>query len=344
MSEKPFMRALKGEVQATPPIWLMRQAGRYLPEYRALREKTGSFLDMCYTPDLAVEITLQPIRRYAFDAAILFSDILVIPDALGREVRFVAGEGPRLNPIVDLSDLPVFDPDRLDAHLDPVYRAVKGLADSLPDRVALIGFAGAPWTIATYMIEGRSGADFLTVRDLAYRDPQGFERLMDCLVRATGHYLSRQIEAGAEAVKIFDSWSGVLAASEFEKWVIEPFVRLVKLLKGRYPEVPILGFPRGCGVHYADFSMKTDIDALAVDHMTPLAWLHERLPENVVIQGNLDPLLLRLGGDAMTETAKSIVIACKNRPHVFNLGHGVMPDTDPDHVSRLIDTVRNGAV
>lgn len=337
---KPFLRALAGETLASPPIWLMRQAGRYLPEYRQTRAKAGSFLDLCYTPDLAIEVTLQPLRRYGFDAAILFSDILVIPDALGQKVSFREGEGPTLTPIRSARDLDALDVDSFLSRLDPVMKTVSGLAKAIPATTALIGFAGAPWTVATYMIEGGGSKDFTTVKRAMWENPDLFARLIDIIGSATTRYLIAQIEAGAEALQLFDSWAGILPEEEFNLWVIEPTKKIVSAIKSKYPKIPIIGFPKGSGILYKDYSEKTAVDGLSIDASVPLDWAAEVLQPHVTIQGNLDPALLLVGGQPMTKAVDRIKKMLGKGPFIFNLGHGITPAVAPETVSELIAHVR----
>jgi len=346
---KNLLRVLNGEALDVPPVWLMRQAGRYLPEYRAVRARAGSFLDVCYTPELAEEVTLQPIRRFGFDAAILFADILLVPHALGQELRFVEGEGPRLDPLGDVAGLGRLKPvDEIDEVLAPVYAAVARLAHSLPDEVTLIGFAGAPWTVASYMIAGRGTPDQGPARAWMYRDRQGFSRLIDLITEATIHYLDRQIAAGAEVVMLFDSWAGSLAPEMFARFSIAPAKKIVAVLKARHSQVPVIGFPRGAGAMYPRFASATGVAAVALDSAVPLDWAREMMSPSgerpgspgVALQGNLDPMLMVTGGAALTEAAKGIVGAMRGAPHIFNLGHGITPDADPAHVEQLLRAVR----
>ena len=335
---KPLLRALAGETVFPPPTWLMRQAGRYLPEYRATRAKAKTFLDLCLSPELAAEITLQPVRRFGFDAAILFSDILVVPHALGRRVGFVEGAGPKLDPIRP-TDLAKLDKGGIRAALAPVFETVHLLRRQLPAATALIGFAGAPWTVATYMIEGGSGRDFSASKRFALGNPEDFGKLIGVLVEATSEYLLGQVEAGAEALQLFDSWAGVLGESEFRRWSIEPTRAIVERLKAAYPQVPIIGFPRGAGMLYADYARETGVDALSLDTGVPLTFaraLQARLP----VQGNLDPQLVVVGGEAMRREAGAILAALGEAPFVFNLGHGIVPETPPEHVAELLRIVR----
>jgi len=343
---KRLLRVLQGEALEVPPIWLMRQAGRYLPEYRAVRARAGSFLDLCYTPELAEEVTLQPIRRFGFDAAILFADILLVPHALGQDLRFVEGEGPRLEPVADRQALGRLRPiGEIDGVLAPVYQTVARLKLSLPPEVALIGFAGAPWTVATYMVAGRGTPDQGPARQWMYRDPDGFGALIERITRATIHYLDRQIVAGAEVVKLFDSWAGVLAPDMFRRFALAPAREIVAALKARHPQVPVIGFPRGAGAMYADYARGTGVAAVALDSAVALDWARAELSPaegraGVALQGNLDPMLMVTGGTALTETARRMVAQMRGVPYVFNLGHGITPDADPEHVAQLVDAVR----
>lgn len=324
----------------------MRQAGRYLPEYREIRSKVGGFLDLCYTPDLAIEVTMQPIRRYGFDAAILFSDILVIPHALGQDVRFVEGEGPKLAPLRDGRDLEVLSVERLRSEKSPlhaVYEAVAGIRRALPPKVALIGFAGAPWTVACYMVEGGTSRDFHTVKRWALGDPDGFSRLMDILVEGTVDHLLRQVEAGAEAVQLFDSHAGVLPDDAYERWIVEPNARIVSALRKKHPDLPVIGFPRGSGPRYVDFVKATGVSAVSIDSAIPAAWAAEQLQPLAVVQGNLDPVLLLNGGSAMRDGVRHILDRLGNGPMIFNLGHGVIKETPPEHVAELVACVRSGS-
>ncbi len=339
MTEKKFLQVLGGARTATPPIWMMRQAGRYLPEYRELRRQAESFLDFCYTPSMAVEATLQPLRRYDFSAAILFSDILVVPDALGQRVWFEAGAGPKLEPVERSDPLAGLGLDNFHQHLANVYEAVSRLRAKLPGEVALIGFAGAPWTVATYMAEGGSSRDYAEVRGWAYNDPEKFQALIDLLVEATAAYLIRQAEAGAEALQLFDSWAGVLSEAQFRRWSVDPAKRIVEAVKAAHPHIPVIGFPRGAGALYADYVRGTGVDAVSLDVSVPLGWAADHLQSRTVVQGNLDNLLLAAGGEALDEEVGRIVEAFAGGPHVFNLGHGIIPSTPPEHVGRVVDLV-----
>lgn len=340
---KPFLQTLRGETLGKPPIWLMRQAGRYLPEYRALRQKARDFVHFCLTPDLAVEATLQPIRRYGMDAAILFADILLVPFALGQDLAFVEGEGPKLPPIRDLAGLERLSAGRLMETLRPVTETVRGVREGLPENVALIGFAGAPWTVATYMVEGEGGTDHSALRRLAWAEPAFFAKLMDILVEATSAYLIAQVDAGAEALQLFDTWAGSVPGPLFDAAVIMPAARIVAAVKAHRPDVPIIGFPRGAGLHLARYVRETGVDGVGIDLMTSMAEAAGQVPLSVAVQGNLDPMLLLEGGARMEAEARHLVSAMRDRPYVFNLGHGVVPQTPPDHVARLVDVVRGAA-
>jgi uroporphyrinogen decarboxylase len=338
---KPMLRALNGEILARPPVWLMRQAGRYLPEYRAVRKNVADFLELCFTPELAIEVTLQPIRRYGFDAAILFCDILVVPHGMGQKVAFREGEGPVLEPVRSVADLQRLDAAPVRERLASVYGAVRGIAAALPAEVALIGFAGSPWTVATYMVEGGTSRDFATIRLWAYRDPEGFSQLIDLLVTATIEHLSAQIEAGVEIVQLFDTWAGILPEAAFRRFVIEPTRRIVQALAARHPGVPIIGFPRGAGFLAEAYATETGVTAIGLDATMPLSVARE-LQAARPVQGNLDPLLLVAGGAAMERELRGILAALSGGPFVFNLGHGIVPQTPPENVQRLVDIVRHG--
>ena len=342
-SEKRFIRALKGEALTVPPLWLMRQAGRYLPEYRELRANSPDFLDFCYTPDQTVEATLQPLRRYDFDAAILFSDILVIPDALGQSVAFKEGEGPVLEPIRDASGVNALSMDRLHDHLSPVYETVSRLASDIPETTSLIGFSGAPWTLATYMVEGHGSKDYQAARTWAFdgtHTDNGFSDLMSLLVDAISDYLIAQVEHGAEALQLFDTWAGVLSASQFERWVIEPTTEIVRRLKAAHPDVPVIGFPRGAGIMYPEFVRRTGVDGVSLDNSIPLDWAAEHIQPLCTVQGNLDNMALLAGGDALETETRQILDTLGDGPFIFNLGHGILPQTPPEHVARLVEIIR----
>lgn len=337
---KPLLKSLRGETQGRPPFWLMRQAGRYLPEYRATRAKAGSFLDLCYSPDLAEEVTLQPLRRFGMDAAILFADILLVPHALGQALSYREGEGPVLDPVRSLSDLSNLSFNRFHETLAPVYETVSRLSKSIPKDCTLIGFAGAPWTVACYMVEGRGSKDYGHIKRWIFRDADGFGALVDILVKGTTDYLLRQIEAGAEAIQIFDTWAGVLPDNEFRNWSINPTRRIVEGLKARYPHVPIIGFPRGAGANIIEYVKETGVDAVGLDTGVPLHWAARELQPLVPVQGNLDPLLLVEGGAAMERRIAEILDAFGKKPFIFNLGHGITPETPPENVARLAELIR----
>ncbi len=339
-SSKPFLRALAGETLTPPPFWLMRQAGRYLPEYRATRAEAGSFLDLCYNSELACEVTLQPLRRYGFDAAILFSDILVVPDALRQHVAFKEGEGPVLTPIRSAEDLSGLDISGLHDHLAPVYETVRKLSAAIPKTTALIGFAGAPWTVATYMIEGSGSKDFAKAKGMMFGQPELFARLMDLLVQATGDYLIRQIDNGAEAIQIFDTWAGALPEDMFERWVIGTTRTLVERIRAERPGVPVIGFPRGAGVLYKRYVAETKVSGVSLDPSVPLDWAAAELQTKCTVQGNLDPILLVAGGEAMDAGIDRVLKALGKGPFIFNLGHGITPPSPPDNVARLAERVK----
>ena len=349
MAERLLMRALAGETLPVPPVWMMRQAGRYLPEYRATREKAGDFLSLCYTPELAAEVTLQPIRRFGFDAAILFADILLVPHALGAELWFVPGEGPRLSTVTSGADFARLRPaDEIDARLAPVYETVRILRRELPADVPLIGFAGAPWTVATYMVAGRGTPDQAPAHALKDRDRATFEALIARLTEATIGYLSRQIDAGAEVVKIFDSWAGSLRGADFDAYAVAPVRRIVSALKARHPGVPVIAFPREAGERYEGFASATGADCVALDSAVDAAWAARAVQgaagtgggRKVCVQGNLDPRHLVTGGADLVAETRRIVRAFSGGPHIFNLGHGITPDADPENVATMIATVR----
>lgn len=345
-TDKTIIRAWKGE-KTRPVWWLMRQAGRYLPEYRELRKEAGGFLEMVYNPDRASEITLQPIRRYGMDAAILFSDILVIPQALGQPLKFETGEGPVLDSVIGPDDLAKLNLQEIDRTLAPIYDTVSAVASKL-DRegftdTALIGFAGAPWTIACYMTEGRGSRDFHAAKSWAARDPESFGKLISIITTATIHYLSRQIEAGAQAVQIFDSWSGVLDTAMFRRWSIDPTATLVKELKARYPGVPVIGFPRGAGEKAKDYFAFTGVDTVGLDYTMDAGWARDNLQPMGCVQGNMDPVYLLAGGVEMERAARHVLDSFSGGPFVFNLGHGVIKETSPDHVEKLGRMIREYA-
>ena len=341
-SSKLFLRALAGEKLATSPIWLMRQAGRYLPEYRETRKKAGGFLDLCYSPELAVEVTLQHIQRYGFDAAIMFSDILVIPHALGQNVWFEEGVGPRLDPISDREALKALDRSKVLDHLAPVFETLKGLKVELPSETALIGFAGAPWTVASYMVGGKGSPDQGAAKAWAYRDPEGFQVLIDLLVEVTGDYLEAQVKAGAEVLQIFDTWAGSLPAVQFRRFCLEPLKSLRARLKKSCPEIPIIAFPRGAGAAYESYFREAGVSAVSIDTSVDPVWAAQTLQKIGAVQGNLDPLLLVAGGDEMDRAIDHLLEVMANGPFIFNLGHGIVPQTPPEHVERLVARVRGG--
>lgn len=342
---KIFLKALKGETCARPPFWFMRQAGRYLPEYMEIRKKAKNFLDFCYTPELAAEATLQPIRRYGMDAAILFSDILVLPDALGCDVTFEEGRGPALKPIVRAADIEKLSDCNFLENLTPVFETLRNVKAALAENVSMIGFAGAPWTVAVYMVEGHGGTDGGTIRRWAYEDEEGFARLIDLLVTATTAYLIEQIKNGAEAVQLFDSWAGMLPENQFHRWVIEPTRIIVNKIREIYPYIPIIGFPRAAGVLFKPFVEKTGVDGINIDCGVPLDWAVSILQSRCTVQGNMDNQVLVVGGRAMEEAAKCILNRLAGGPFIFNLGHGVLPETPPENVARLAAVIKdwNGA-
>lgn len=320
----------------------MRQAGRYLPEYRQTRARAGSFLDLCYTPELAVEVSLQPIRRFGFDAAILFSDILVIPDALGQQVRFEENTGPVLSPPVTSGEaISRLRPEGVIGHLAPVFETLRMLKHKLSPQTALIGFAGAPWTVASYMVAGEGIRDQAPARAFAYRDPEGFARLIDMLAVVTADYLIAQVEAGAEVLQLFDTWAGALPELEFRRWCLLPARQIIRLVHARYPDVPVIGFPRGAGPLYLDFCRETGVEGISIDTAMPLNWAREHLQPQVTVQGNLDPLLLVAGGLAMRNEALRILQTFGGARFIFNLGHGIVPQTPLQHVAELVSLVKD---
>jgi len=334
-----LLDTLRGENSSQRPIWLMRQAGRYLPEYRALRTEKGGFLALVYDTNAAAEITLQPVRRFGFDGAILFSDILIVPYAMGQDLQFLAGEGPKLSPrLVDhaLEGL-VAVPERL----SPIYETVRKVRAALTPQQTMLGFAGSPWTVATYMVAGEGSRDQHDTRAMAYRDPAAFQAIIDAIVVVTIEYLCGQIEAGAEAVQLFDSWAGSLAPAQFERWVIAPNAAIVSALKARHPATPIIGFPKGSGEKLPAYARETGVDAVGIDETIDPLWAARELPEGLPVQGNLDPLLLLSGGDELDQQARRVLDAFADRPHVFNLGHGIGQHTPIAHVERLLETVRH---
>lgn len=332
---KPLLRSLAGETLSTPPWWLMRQAGRYLPEYRQVRAKARDFIELCLSPAPAAEVTMQPVRRYGMDGAILFSDILMLPYGLGQKVSFHEGEGPLLEPIEDHKSLIPFDRDRVISRLEPVLETIRRVKEMLGAQTALIGFAGAPWTVATYMVEGGSSRDFQRVRGWAYRDPAGFAALIELLVESTTAYLAAQIEAGAEVVQLFDSWAGILPEAAFERWVIAPTSRIVAQLKRRFSDHPVIGFPRAAGLYYERYVKETGVDGIGLDTAMPAGYGARVLQPLATVQGNLDPMLLMVGGAALVDGVIQLRRELGRGPYVFNLGHGVLPETPPENVEML---------
>jgi uroporphyrinogen decarboxylase len=338
--EKLLVRALRGEAVERAPFWLMRQAGRYLPEYREIRKEVPDFLSLCYSPDLAVEVTLQPIRRFGMDAAILFSDILVVPDALGVKVAFQQGEGPVLEPIRTSQALDQLSLERLHDHLSPVYATLSRLRTALPPETALIGFAGAPWTLAAYVVEGGGSKDFAAARTLARREPELFGRLIDLLSDAIVAFLDRQVQAGAEVLQLFDSWAGALPPDQLERWGVAPVRRIIAALKARHPGVPVIHFPRGVGLSLGHVARAVGAAGIGLDTAVPMDEAVRLLPPDLCLQGNLDPVDLVAGGAPMLERVAALRQATKGRPWIFNLGHGVLQQTDPGEVQRLSDELR----
>ena len=338
---KPLLAVLGGERSDPVPMWMMRQAGRYLPEYRALREEKGSFLDLVYDSDAAAEVTLQPLERFpGLDAAILFSDILIVPFAIGQNLTFVAGEGPRLTPT--LASNAIEQLTAYPARLNPIYETVRKVKAALPAGKTLIGFAGSPWTVATYMVAGQGSREQAEARRLAYGDPQAFGAIVERIEDVTLDYLSCQVEAGAEALQLFDSWAGSLSPAQFERWVIAPTSRLVAELKKRHPGLPIIGFPKGAGGKLGAYARETAVDAIGLDETVDPLWAAAELPEDLPLQGNLDPLALIAGGEALEIAGRRILDAFAGRPHIFNLGHGILPDTPIAHIEQLIAVVKGG--
>jgi uroporphyrinogen decarboxylase len=331
--DKPLLAVLRGERRDPPPVWMMRQAGRYLPEYRALRAEKGGFLDMVYDPAAAAEITLQPLRRFPLDAAILFSDILIVPHALGQELTFVAGEGPRLAPPLSGAEMSAFSPQP--ERLEAIYETVRQVKAQLKPETTFLGFAGSPWTVATYMVAGEGSREQAEARTLAYLDPGKFGAIIAAIEEATVTYLVGQADAGVDAVQLFDSWSGSLAPSEFERWVIAPTARIVAGLRKLRPELTIIGFPKGAGGKLPAYARETGVDALGLDETVDPLWAHASLPANMPVQGNLDPLALMAGGEALEKAVRRVLTALEERPHVFNLGHGIGQFTPIEHVEQM---------
>ena len=340
---KLILRALAGETLPTPPIWMMRQAGRYLPEYRATRAQAGDFLSLCYNCELAAEVTLQPIRRFGFDAAILFADILLLPQALGADLWFETGEGPRLSTITTMEGVRALKPkDAIHETLGPIYETVRILARELPPETTLIGFAGAPWTVATYMIAGRGTKDQGPAHALKAADRATFAALIDIITEATIDYLSAQVDAGAEVVKLFDSWAGSLTGQDFTDFAIKPAARIISALKARHPGLPVIAFPREAGAGYIGFAKATGADCVAVDNSVSPEWAAEHVQISGPVQGNLAPHHMVSGGQELIDATRRVVDAFKGGPHIFNLGHGITPDANPDNVALMIDTLRRG--
>ncbi len=338
--QKPLLETLKGNPGDKVPFWFMRQAGRYLPEYKEVRATTKSFMEFCYSPDKAAEVTLQPIRRYNMDGAILFADILVVPDGLGQKVWFEAGHGPKLSAVSDEKSFSDLSMASFHDNVGPVYDTVARLKNALPADKTLLGFAGAPWTVATYMVEGAGSKDHGAARQMGYGNPGLFSRILDMLVDATSQYLSRQIEAGADAVQIFDSWAAALPEPAFDAWVIEPTKAIVDRVRADHPDTPIIGFPRLSGAQYERFVKETGVDAVSLDTGVPLDWAAKKLQPSVCVQGNIDPHLVVAGGAPMVDEANRVLESLKSGPHIFNLGHGFVPETPPENVGLLSETIK----
>jgi len=337
---KPLLHVLGRQREVVPPVWMMRQAGRYLPEYRAVREKAGGFLDLCFNPELAAEVTLQPVRRFGFDAAILFSDILVIPLALGRKLWFVEGEGPRLEPLGDAKALQSVRQEVDQKMLAPIYKIVRRVKSELGPKTTLIGFCGAPWTVATYMVAGQGTPDQAPAKNLAARSPEAFQYIIDCLVDASVEYLERQLEAGADVVQIFDTWAGSLPPQDFERWCVQPTKRLIAKLRTRRPGTKVIGFPRGAGKNIPRYVNETGVDAVSLESGIDRNFAREQIQSRVPVQGNVDPLLLREGGAALDREVDDVLKAFSGGPFIFNLGHGILPDTPIAHVEQMLKRVR----
>lgn len=344
-TNKPFLDNLNGVKTDKPPFWMMRQAGRYLPEYRALRAEKGGFLAMAMDPKSACEITMQPLRRFNMDAAIIFSDILTIPMALGQHLEFVQGEGPKLDALQSASEIARLGYSTFETTMQPVYDALSTTKAQMKtegfDNTALVGFAGAPWTVATYMIEGGSSKDFMKTKLMAYQDPQGFEALIEILVESTASYLINQIKAGAEAVQLFDSWAGTLDSESFNRWSVQPARKIVQLIREEFPNTPIIGFPKGAGYNYITYAQETGITALGLDQYVPTKWAARALQPLLPVQGNLDPFVLMAGGDALIMAAEKIMADLGDAPYIFNLGHGIHKDTPVEHVEMLVKLLKD---
>ncbi len=342
-----FIKVLNKQTPNHIPFWFMRQAGRYLPEYMKLRQKAGGFLNMAYNPSMAAEITIQPIRRFEMDAAIIFSDILVIPHALGQHLEFVQGEGPKLNPVRNIQELSKLNFDNFDKILNPVYEALDKVSTGLKvegyNNTALIGFCGAPWTVACYMVEGGGSKDFINTKKLAFSDPETFAKLIDLLVESSAKYLINQVNAGADALQIFDSWAGALDAQSFQKWVIEPTKRIIELVHKIHPNVPIIGFPRCAGANYISYAKETGVSALGLDQAVDTRWAVDNLQPLLPVQGNLDPICLLTGGDALKRAAEKIITDLSDGNFIFNLGHGIHKDTPPENVAQLVKIIRENS-
>lgn len=336
----PLLQVLDGQRVEPPPVWMMRQAGRYLPEYRQLREQAGSFMKLCFTPELAADVTLQPIRRFGFDGAILFSDILVIPHALGQSVRFEAGEGPRLDPIASEAAIDKLPQSVDQSILAPIYQTIRTVKPQLDAKTAFLGFCGAPWTVATYMIAGQGTSDQAPARIFAYENPKAFAKLIDRLVENSVVYLTKQLEAGVDAVQLFDTWAGVLPPEEFSRWCIEPAARIVNGLRANRPDARVIGFPRGAGAMLAEYVKQVPVNAVSVDWMADRTFIRERVQSQVAVQGNLDPLALLAGGDALDRAVDLIMRDFGGGRFIFNLGHGILPSTPIAHVERMLNRVR----
>ena len=337
-SQKILLQTLLGKKTDQTPVWLMRQAGRYLPEYRELRAKKGGFLELCYDAESAAEVTLQPIKRFGFDGAILFSDILIVPHAMGQKLWFEKGEGPRLAP--RLVDAALSSLEGAPEHFEAIYATVRRVAERLDDKTTFMGFAGSPWTVATYMVHGQGSKDQGVTRRYAYKDEAAFSELINAIIENTVEYLLGQIEAGVDAVQLFDSWAGSLSPAQFEKWVIAPNAEIISRLKAVHPDLPIIGFPKGAGAKLVAYANETGASAIGLDETVDPVWAHANLPADLPLQGNLDPLALIAGGEALEKSVRHILQIFEDRPHIFNLGHGILPDTPIEHVEKLLTLVR----